>query len=95
MPATPFIPRGNDKLIAGRALNELGTTQPLYADTSTGRLLVSITTDAGGATGVTGNARIDGNNVATLLAVSSDGSGTLIPLARDSSGNLLCDVISG
>lgn len=92
MPATSNLPRGNDQLIAGRATNELGTTQPLLADTSTGRLLVTVTTDAGGATGVTGNARIDDNNVATILALSNDGSGNLIPLARDSNGNLLVDI---
>ena len=92
MPATSNIPRGNDQLIPGKALNELGTVQPLLADTSTGRLLVVITSDAGGPTGVTGNARIDDNNVATILALSNDGSGNLIPLARDAAGNLLVDI---
>lgn len=94
MPATSNLPRGNDQLIAGKAVNELGAVQNLQADTATGRLLVTITSDGGGATGVTGNARIDPNNVATILALANDGSGTLIPLARDTNGNLLCDVIS-
>ena len=92
MPATSNIPRGNDQLIPGKAVNELGTVQPLMADTATGRLLVAVTTDAGAATGVTGNARIDDNNVATILALSNDGSGDLIPLARDADGNLLVDL---
>ena len=93
MPVIPNLPRGNDSVIPGMAQNELGGIQPLKCDTATGRLLVSFTTDGGGATGVTGNARIDGNNVATILALANDGSGTLIPLARDTDGNLLCDVI--
>lgn len=92
MPATSNTPRGNDLLIPGKAENELGTVQPLLADTSTGRLLVQITNDAGTATGVTGDARIDQNNVATILALANDSSGNLIPLARDPGGNLLCDI---
>lgn len=94
MPNRSNMNRGNDVLIPGKAVNELGAVQPLLADTATGRLLVEITSDDGAPTGVTGNARIDENNVSTILALSDDGSGTLIPIARDSDGNLLCDVLS-
>lgn len=93
MPNRSNLNRGNDSLIPGKAVDGNGTVRPLLADTVTGRLLVEITADAGGATGVTGNARIDENNVSTLLALSDDGSGDLIPLARDADGNILCDAI--
>lgn len=86
-------PRDQNNRPAGLAVNELGTVQPLMADTATGRLLVTVTSDGGGATGVTGSARRDQNQVPSLLALSNDGSGTLIPLATDASGNILCDAI--
>jgi hypothetical protein len=87
-------PRDANNVPAGLSTDDTtNVARPLLADGVTGRLLVKITADAGGATGVSGNAPRDANNVPALLAMKDDGSGEFVPIACDSDGNMLCDII--
>lgn len=64
------------------------STVVLQADSVTKKLLIMTSFDAGAITTTTPVPH-DGNHRPTLYALANDGSGTLIPLAADASGNLL------